>query len=518
MLTLIAFAGVLWSITPSLLAAAIGYALLGSVGTVLLGRRLVSLDNQQLRKEADFRYGLVRVRDRAETGGPIEDGDHDRLGERLAAVVANFRAIIAVNLRLNFFTGGYNYLTQIIPAAVVAPLYIRGEVEFGTVTQAAMAFSQVLGAFSLLVSQFQNLSSYAAVANRLGELWEATEPATCLHGALAAPLESKSGDRQETTAAGSDPRLRSRPACTGADQLWLDGWRGPLDDSNQQGRLWHARRLRGLQSQAEAVVAHMRGGTRADQRLPAPGHRLQGPRRRLLLLVASLCRFQELACFLRQRLDKGLLLGDAQTHQRIADPGLEGLSQGAFQLGLALGIQAKRVPVLPVKLAWRHDAATPARLDDNLFSGGAAAEFGQQREGGLGLRRCTRDGQQPCPGPAVRHTVDATAAERVPLAGLSVEVDPAARYGTNADAIPDGRASLLELAEPATVGHAQNGAPLAKARHAPSGPIIGGIRRPGKDEESVRVRARRPVRDGMDPFRRGRRPGSSLPAMCRGGP
>jgi putative ATP-binding cassette transporter len=177
-LTLVAFIGVLWSITPWLVAAALGYAVLGTAGTVLLGRRLVALDNQQLRKEADFRYALIRTRDRAEVGAPVEDGHHERLGERLAAVVANFRSIITVNLRLGFFTGGYNYLTQIIPAAVVAPLYIRGEVEFGAVTQAAMAFSQVLGAFSLLVSQFQNLSSYAAVANRLGQLWEATEPAT----------------------------------------------------------------------------------------------------------------------------------------------------------------------------------------------------------------------------------------------------------------------------------------------------------------------------------------------------
>jgi putative ATP-binding cassette transporter len=40
-----------------------------------------------------------------------------------------------------------------------------------------MAFSQVLGAFSLIVTQFQQLSAFAAVVRRLGTLWEATEPA-----------------------------------------------------------------------------------------------------------------------------------------------------------------------------------------------------------------------------------------------------------------------------------------------------------------------------------------------------
>jgi hypothetical protein len=71
----------------------------------------------------------------------------------------------------SFFTNGYNYLIQIIPALIVAPLFIRGEVEFGVITQSAMAFSVLLGALSLVVTQFQSISSFAAVIARLGSLW-----------------------------------------------------------------------------------------------------------------------------------------------------------------------------------------------------------------------------------------------------------------------------------------------------------------------------------------------------------
>src|SRR5438094_2514788 len=85
------------------------------------------------------------------------------------------RRIIAVNRNLALFTNGYNYLIQIIPALVVAPLFIRGEVEFGVITQAAMAFSTSLGALSLVVTQFQSISSFAAVVSRLGSLAEAME-------------------------------------------------------------------------------------------------------------------------------------------------------------------------------------------------------------------------------------------------------------------------------------------------------------------------------------------------------
>jgi putative ATP-binding cassette transporter len=178
LLTLVAFSGVLWSITPWLFLTALGYAAAGSVGTVLLGRRLVPLNNQQLQKEADFRYALGRVREHAAAVAQVcgEDEQKGRLVRRLGRLVNNYREIIRVSRNLGFFTTGYGYLPQIIPALVVAHLYIGGAVEFGTVTQAAMAFSQVQGAFSLIVTQFQEVSTYAAVTGRLGAMWEATEP------------------------------------------------------------------------------------------------------------------------------------------------------------------------------------------------------------------------------------------------------------------------------------------------------------------------------------------------------
>jgi putative ATP-binding cassette transporter len=178
LLTLTAFAGVLWAISPWLFLSAAAYAFIGTFGTILLGRRLVPLDNQQLRKEADFRYALGRVREHAAAVAQLgsEETEKERLGGRLAGVVANYRDIIDVTRTLGFFTTGYNYLTQIVPALVVAPLYISGRVEFGTITQSAMAFTQVLGAFSLIVTQFQQVSQFAAVVGRLGPLWEATEP------------------------------------------------------------------------------------------------------------------------------------------------------------------------------------------------------------------------------------------------------------------------------------------------------------------------------------------------------
>jgi ABC-type uncharacterized transport system fused permease/ATPase subunit len=176
-LTVVAFGGVLWTISPLLFGVAVGYAALGSLLAFLLGRPLVGLNYRQLDREADFRSALIHVRENAEA---VALTRHEgrltaRLLGRLDALLDNYRRIISVNRNLGFFTTGYNYLIQIIPALIVAPLFIRGQVEFGVVTQSAIAFAQLLGAFSLLVNQFGALSSYAAVTERLGALGDALD-------------------------------------------------------------------------------------------------------------------------------------------------------------------------------------------------------------------------------------------------------------------------------------------------------------------------------------------------------
>ncbi len=175
--TVLAFSGVLWSISRTLFAVAVLYAACGSALTVLFGRPLVWLNYNQLDKEADFRANLVHVQANAESIALLhrEGRIGARLRRRFDDLTANMRRIIAVNRNLALFTNGYNYVIQIIPALVVAPLFIRGEVEFGVITQSAMAFSTLVGALSLVVTQFGSISSFAAVVTRLGSLADAME-------------------------------------------------------------------------------------------------------------------------------------------------------------------------------------------------------------------------------------------------------------------------------------------------------------------------------------------------------
>jgi vitamin B12/bleomycin/antimicrobial peptide transport system ATP-binding/permease protein len=186
--TIAAFSEVLWTISPLLFGVAVLYAAGGSLFTIVLGRPLIRLNYDQLDKEAGFRSELIHVRDNSEAIMQARDEESQtaRLLTRLDDLVANFRKITSINRNVGFFTTGYNWLIQIIPALIIAPAFIEGKVEFGVITQSAMAFTALVAAFSLIVTQFQSLSSFAAVMARLSALAEVV-------GQQGDPLTSEPG-------------------------------------------------------------------------------------------------------------------------------------------------------------------------------------------------------------------------------------------------------------------------------------------------------------------------------------
>lgn len=171
---IVGYTGVLWSISHVLVAVLIGYAIFGTLGAFFIGKRLIGLNYLQYEREANFRYGLVRVRDNAESIA-FYRGERRELSDlraRLGGVVGNMLVLIRWNRNLAFFTTGYNYLALILPVVIVAPLFLRGTVPFGDITRAMGAFAVVLAAVSLVITQFERLSAFAAGVTRLGGLWD----------------------------------------------------------------------------------------------------------------------------------------------------------------------------------------------------------------------------------------------------------------------------------------------------------------------------------------------------------
>jgi vitamin B12/bleomycin/antimicrobial peptide transport system ATP-binding/permease protein len=191
-----AFIWVLWKISIYLVIAVIAYALFGSLITYFLGKPLIGLNFSQLKKDADYRYKLINIRDNAESIAFLGDEKKEltRTRQRLKVALENLRYIINWNMRLNFFTTGYNYLVPIIPVVIVAPLFLEGSIEWGDISRASSAFTQVLGALAIFVSNFGSISAFAAVVNRLGSFCEALDEAEAISKSSSKCITTKDGD------------------------------------------------------------------------------------------------------------------------------------------------------------------------------------------------------------------------------------------------------------------------------------------------------------------------------------
>lgn len=176
---LVSFSAILYSIQPQLFVGIIGYALFGTVATTALGRKLVGLNFEKLVREADFRYSLVRIRENAESiafyGG--EDLEGKEVDKRLGKVIDNYKDIIGAQRNLEFFTTAYRYLIQVVPVAIVAPQYFSGAIQLGVVSQSSGAFNHILSDLSIIVNQFEQLSSFSAGIGRLSSFMAAIKEA-----------------------------------------------------------------------------------------------------------------------------------------------------------------------------------------------------------------------------------------------------------------------------------------------------------------------------------------------------
>ena len=176
-ITVVSFVGVLYTISAMLTVVVIVYSLFGCFLTLYIGRRLVDLQFQHTKLEADLRYVMTDVRRDVESiafyGG--ERRAKLQVFRAVKDAIGNLELMMILNRNLGFFTTNYNALVVLIPAAVIAPLYFAGDMQFGDITRAGMAFAQVFGGMTLIIGQFIGISAFTANVNRLGSFLESMD-------------------------------------------------------------------------------------------------------------------------------------------------------------------------------------------------------------------------------------------------------------------------------------------------------------------------------------------------------
>ena len=201
LVTFVSFVGILWTLSGEftfswngeafaipgfMLWVAILYCAVGTVLTHYVGRRLIPLNYEQQRREADFRHNLVRVREYSEAialdrGEAVE---YKQLDLRFGHVLGNYLKLIDAQKRLTMFTASFSQASTVFPFIVAAPRFFSGAIQLGTVMQIASAFNRVQDALSWFIDNYDSLAAWRATTDRLTHFDAAIERA-----ARAAPMQ-----------------------------------------------------------------------------------------------------------------------------------------------------------------------------------------------------------------------------------------------------------------------------------------------------------------------------------------
>jgi putative ATP-binding cassette transporter len=178
--TLFSFLFVLWELSGAvsvfgleipgyMVWVALLYAGIGTWITHLIGRKLIPLNFEQQRVEADFRYGLVRVRENFE-GIAFHRGEADEqasLARTYSQLLANWWAVAGRTKMLTWFTAFYGQAASVFPVVVAAPRYFSGAIQIGDLFQTATAFGQVRASLSWVISSYRLIAEWKATVDRL---------------------------------------------------------------------------------------------------------------------------------------------------------------------------------------------------------------------------------------------------------------------------------------------------------------------------------------------------------------
>ena len=178
--TLAAFGVVLWNLSGSITIAGLvipGYMfwfslVYSGIGTVFahkVGRKLIGLNFDQQKYEADFRFSMMRVRENSESIAFYrgEQAEMEGFNLKFSNVIKNYWQLMKKTKHLNFYVNGYAQLAVIVPYLMAYPRYFAKEIQLGGLMQISSAFGRVQDALSFFVDSYDTLASLAAVINRL---------------------------------------------------------------------------------------------------------------------------------------------------------------------------------------------------------------------------------------------------------------------------------------------------------------------------------------------------------------
>jgi putative ATP-binding cassette transporter len=182
------------NITPSLFWFVLIYAILQTVSTFFVYLPTIKQQFEITVAEADLRYGILHVRDNAETVAFYrgEYAEKAQIEARLSTAVKKQTVLINYAMIIALVNGVFTLVWAVVPYMLLAPIFFAGRIEFGAIAQAMAAGGSMIMAMSTLSNSVPQVSAAAPKAVRLAEILErfdAMEAARDVGGASRFQIE-----------------------------------------------------------------------------------------------------------------------------------------------------------------------------------------------------------------------------------------------------------------------------------------------------------------------------------------
>jgi len=160
------------------------YAVIGSGIAHWIGKPLIGLNFLQQRREADFRFGLTRLREDAENVALSrgQGWENKQLLGQLGLLLGNYARLVRSKKHLLGINAAYERFAFTLPLLLVSPRFFSREIQLGQLTQIASAFGEIQASLSFLIRSYPQIAEWRATRTRLCSFWRELE-------ALPAPTD-----------------------------------------------------------------------------------------------------------------------------------------------------------------------------------------------------------------------------------------------------------------------------------------------------------------------------------------
>lgn len=181
----ITFGVILWGLSKGITLAAFGMPAVAIPGYMLwltiiyvgfatffiykTGRPLVKLDYIKERVEANFRFSLMRIRDRRSEVAILNGGHSESLllNGKLHDIISNFHQILKRVIYINTLQNLFGNATNVLPYIAAAPMFFAGSINLGDLMRLGAAFGAVEMSLMYFMDNINELANWKANFNRI---------------------------------------------------------------------------------------------------------------------------------------------------------------------------------------------------------------------------------------------------------------------------------------------------------------------------------------------------------------